>query len=192
MKYINAMTLTILLALTRISGEPVHLDARSKLWLIGDSTLHAYTSSTSDLTIDSSASVYEDIRTGKMTTLDVRIPVKSLKSGKSQLDQNMQKALKEKEHPHIIFHLTRYEVTASTSDKSFPITTYGDLTVAGQTKTIELPAVVSMGDFTRIEGTKDLLMSDFGVKPPTVMGIIKTHNRVVINFDLYYRGGLYD
>jgi hypothetical protein len=34
-------------------------------------------------------------------------------------------------------------------------------------------------------GTRDLLMTDFGIKPPTMfMGMLKTHDKVVVTIEL--------
>ena len=37
----------------------------------------------------------------------------------------------------------------------------------------------------RVKGSKEILMSDFGVRPPTLMmGTLKVRDRVVVNFDV--------
>jgi polyisoprenoid-binding protein YceI len=167
------------------------INSQSRLWLVGDSTLHAWTATTTELAVkmgiqNPNGTIYEDIQANKMKSLETVVPIKSLKSGKNQMDKNMYKALKSAEHPNITFQLTNYDVLASTVSTTFPILARGELSIAGQIKTVEIQAVVSQGNQTRIQGTKEILMTDFGVKPPTIMGAIKTHNRVLVNFDLYF------
>ena len=189
----GSLTFLALLCIPKIYAEQpipqIVLEPGSKLWLIGDSTLHAYSATATDLRlameIKPVADLFEEIRAGGIKGLDVRVPVKGLKSGKSQLDRNMHRALKVNEHPEIIFHLLSYEVLASTSAASFSLLAKGDLSIAGQTNAIDLRANVTAGEHTRIEGSKNLLMTDYGVKPPSFLGAIKTHNRVIINFDLF-------
>lgn len=175
-------------------ASPIVLKPESKLWLIGDSSLHAYSSTATEvnLTMDvktegdsTPKALYESIRSGNMKALEVRIPVRGLKSGKAKLDQNLYKALKAEPYPDILFHLSSYEVSPSTSTESFLLIAKGDLAVAGRTKSIDLRAKATAGETVRIEGSEEVLMTDYGIKPPSVMGVIRTHNRVVVNFDLF-------
>jgi polyisoprenoid-binding protein YceI len=108
-----------------------------------------------------------------------------MKSGEKKLDANMQKALKADENPNILFHMTRYQTVLSTSNaQGFTIKASGTLNVAGVEKPIELEANATAGDNgVRIQGSKDVLMTDHGVKPPVIL-ILKTRDKVVIHFDL--------
>ena len=172
------------------------LTPQSKLWLVGDSSLHAYSSTSKkiDATIEfkptesgktASQSLYEQIKNGDMRVLDVSIPVKELKSGEKGLDKNMSKALKAEENPLIQFHMSSYKTAASSATPSgFLIMATGQLSIAGVEKTVEIDATATNENGgARIQGTKDLLMTDYGVKPPTLF-VIRTRDRVVIHFDL--------
>lgn len=177
------------------------LDPQSKLWLVGDSTLHAYTSTAGNLSVNidvgalpKGTTLSEGIQANLLKGLEVVVPVMDMKSGKKQLDKNMQKALKAGEHPSIRFQLTDYK-TLPPEAGVFVIEATGVLDVAGVEKSIDLEGKVTPTDQgVRIEGTKDLLMTDFNVKPPTVMGMIRTRDRVVIHFDLFLNpeGGKYE
>jgi|GEM_PF-1826573 len=180
-------------------AHQIVLEPGSKLWLTGDSTVHAYSSTATEIKFDMTIpqekkstgnALYEEIRAEKVKTLNVSISVTGLKSGKARLDRNMYKALKAEQHPEIVFHLRSYTVWSSTSDTSFFLVAQGELSIAGQTKPIELQTNVTSkkslatGGLVQIEGNKELLMTDYGIKPPSFMGAIKTHDQVVINFDL--------
>jgi polyisoprenoid-binding protein YceI len=119
-----------------------------------------------------------------MKVLDVRIPVKEMKSGKGGLDKNMRKSLKAEEFPEIQFHLLNYQTLASTiTADGILIKATGQLKIAGVEKTIDIDAqAIKNQEGVKIEGTKELLMTDYGIKPPTLL-MIKTRDLVVVYFD---------
>jgi polyisoprenoid-binding protein YceI len=99
----------------------------------------------------------------------------------------MQKALKTDHNPTIDFHLMRYQATPfPAGGDSLDVKATGKLSVAGVEREVELRAVARRsGNFISIEGTKPLLMTDFGVKPPTMMmGALRTEDGVVIHYRL--------
>jgi polyisoprenoid-binding protein YceI len=120
-----------------------------------------------------------------MTKLDVTIPVAKMKSEHSGLDKNLQKALNAVEYPNIVFNMSHYTVRSSTNNADdFIIEAAGTLEVAGAKRQVTLEGTAKEKDgLLEITGAKELLMTDFGVKPPKIM-MIKTANRVVIHYDL--------
>lgn len=169
-------------------AQAVVIEPESKLWLIGDSTLHAYSSVATEMNVTADVEpgkpVYSEIADGRMKALEVKVPVKGLKSGKGGLDKNLWKALKADEHPDILFHMTHYAVSESTTPAVFLIKANGTLTIAGKTNAIELDSILSGPQNARIDGSEELLMSDYGIKPPSFMGAIRAHDRVVVNYHL--------
>lgn len=185
MKYTSAIIL--MLSTPLLWAEPAILKPESKLWLEGDSTLHPFTSNATNFAvhIDVDAKgkpLYTAIRDGEMKTLKVVVPIQHLKSGKKGLDKNLYKTLKAEEHPDIVFILSDYDISSSTA--GVPLSVKGQLTVAGQTRPIDLIAQMTDGKDVRIQGSEELLMSDYGIKPPTIMGAIRTRDRIVVGFDL--------
>ncbi|MBI3292059.1 MAG: YceI family protein [Elusimicrobia bacterium] len=178
------------------------LRSESRLWLEGTSTLHPYASTATvmhaSLTLASGEPapsltptpnlLYEAIHRGRLQTLNVTIPVKGLKSGKSRLDKNMYEALRADQYPSLTFHLLRYQVHPETQEGMFGITATGRLVVAGEERTIELDAeVVASPNGLEIRGNKALFMTDFGIEPPTMMfGALKTHDRVIIHYAIFF------
>lgn len=75
------------------------------------------------------------------------------------------------------------EISDLTKDS---ITVKGDLTIAGVTKPAEITAGYTFsGNTLTITGSHQLLMSNFGIKPPTaMMGSLKTGDEVTVEFDL--------
>ncbi len=175
------------------AGEPKISFSESRLRLEGDSTLHPYTSKTRDLrivaTLDPSRASGEDlddwIAAGRLSELEVTIPVKSLKSGEGLLDSNMYKALAADKYPNIRFRLTRYKAKASASG-AMTVHAQGKLAVAGKERNIELEATGTVSDGRlRLKGTQEILMSDFGVEPPILfLGALKVKDRISVHYDL--------
>lgn len=115
------------------------------------------------------------------------ILVRSLKSGKTAMDDIMHTSMKQKEHPKIeykLLELTLKEPPAS-AGAAMKFDSKGTLTVAGVTRTNAM--VVTMqplaGDKLKVTGNTNLKMTDFGIKPPTQLGVFKTGDDVKISFE---------
>jgi polyisoprenoid-binding protein YceI len=171
----------------------------SSVWLVGDSTLHPFSSRSTQLqasglldpqttTTAVGTSFYESVlHQQDLKTFDVAIPVTSLKSKEAALDKNMYKALKAEACPTIAFHLSNYAVAKDTATAgNFVAKVNGLLTIACQQQPVMFDTVLTPGtDAMHVVGQYTLLMTDYGVKPPTLMmGAIKVKNEVTIHFDL--------
>lgn len=189
------MTAAIALVATAALAGPgdLSLQQGSKLSLKGTSTMHDYHSVATklDVTIKSDAARWPAGRTGGealesfihsngVTGVDVVVPVLGLKSGKEALDKNLYKSLKAETNPNIKFHMETYQVAAN------KIEAKGKLTVAGAE--IALPIAVTAvreGELVRLKGDVPLKMTQFGIKPPTMMmGALKVKDDVTVSFDL--------
>jgi hypothetical protein len=179
-------------------GAPLatSLGSGSVLWLEGKSTLHDFESKTSQstltLTRDPAAAAPTDvagfeslIRSSGVRSLDLEVPVLTLKSEKSGLDKNLYKSLKAEEHPSIRFHLTQYEIEPASGD-TLRVHARGTLDIAGAQRPDTLDArVYRAPQGLWLEGSEPLLMSDFGIKPPTMMlGTVKVADRIVVRYRL--------
>lgn len=182
----------------------VVLRPESKLWLEGKSTVHEFSSKATRLvaTFDHDPAQLPDdatngdaverlIRAKGIRAMDVVVPVADLHSGKTGLDRNMQKALLASQHPEIRFHLASYELGEDTPAGTMKIDAKGAVTVAGVQRDIRMAVTaVREGDAVRVRGSAPLLMSQFGIKPPTMMmGTLRTSDEVVIHFDLLLATG---
>jgi polyisoprenoid-binding protein YceI len=167
----------------------------SRLWLTGDSTLHPYASTATVVQLEasfqpsvagSSASLVDRLSQAEVVAFKLTIPVESLKSGEKGLDKNLVKALKGATFPSIQFRLTdKHLLVGLPSNAASKLTSTGLLTIAGTENEVKIESQIeSIPEGIRIFGTKQLLMTDYGVKPPTIMGMIKTKNEVTIHFDM--------
>lgn len=179
-------------AIARDAVAQIELAPASRLTLRGKSTLHDYASRAtriqlaielSDDLLDGPLPLARLAKAGAVKSLVLTIPVEGMKSEKDGLDKNMYKALKALANPNIVFRLASAAVPGSPAG-TFRVS--GDLQVAGQTQTIEMDVRASeTPEGIVLEGTKALVMSDYGIKPPSMfLGTLKTDPRVVIEWRL--------
>ena len=109
------------------------------------------------------------------------IPAAQLTSPKEGLDKNMHKALKVQEHPDITFRLAALEPGANAGT----LKARGSLRITGVERDVVLDLTTERHEGTlRVKGKLDLLMTDYGIKPPTAMlGMLKTDPKVTVTFE---------
>lgn len=162
-----------------------------KVTIAGTSNIHEYSASTTSVRIVSvklgESATPADLRDnplkpGAIQAFEIAIAASTLTSGKDGLDKNMWKALKAGECPDITFTLTRFDLTGEPAGAAKAI---GLLRIAGVEREVALQITTKPGDGTlAIQGHLDLLMTDYGVKPPVaMMGMLKTDPKVTISFE---------
>jgi len=165
----------------------------SKLNLAGSSNVHDWSCKSSaffaKVEVDTGFVTHPFTQLAKpISTVSVTIPVKTLKCGHTKMDNNMYEALNEKQYPDIRYTLISYTVDhATVSVDTFTANTVGDLTVAGKTIKVEIPIKTTrlLGGTARGEGTVNLKMTDFGIKPPVaLLGTLRTKDAISISFDV--------
>ncbi|MEO8274853.1 MAG: YceI family protein [Thermoanaerobaculia bacterium] len=177
------------------SDAAYSLAPASRLWLEGDSTLHPYSAKATKLVVTFAfepaseagpASELAALRAGAVRNLVLTVPVDGLSSGEAGLDKNLRKALKSATAPTIRFILSDYSVDPAA--ETVVAHARGRLSVAGVEKDVTVSGTCDVAaNGLHVVGTTDLLMSDFGIKPPTMMlGAIRTADKVVVRFDLVF------
>jgi polyisoprenoid-binding protein YceI len=122
-------------------------------------------------------------------SLSFSLEVQNLKSGEKGLDKNAYKALKTNKYKDIFYKLISATVSPE-GDNKYLVKTIGNLTVAGVTKEvpIDVYCVVNKDASITCNGSKQLKMTDYQVKPPTFMlGAMKTGDAITLNFVLVYK-----
>lgn len=167
--------------------ERVAFGPPSKVWLAGDSTLHPYTSTATKF---QATVAVTRVKGGqpRYSDLEVVIPVLSLKSGNGALDDNLYKALNAKRYPTIRFTATGGGFSLSEAG-AVSVEARGKLMIAGAEKDAAVKTSGKLaGDTFRLEGRQELLMSNFGIQPPVLMGgLIKCSDKIVVYYDLVGR-----
>jgi polyisoprenoid-binding protein YceI len=181
-------------ALAVFAADKITFESRpgSKITLDGTSTVHDWTVESQIIkgTMEVPADFAKDpAAAAKNTKVDVTIPVRSIKSGKSAMNSIMWEAMKMKEHPNIEYKLLELKPkSGGAQGASAQFDATGTLKVAGVTRTNTIPVTIEKVDATKakVTGTTTIKMTDFGIKPPapTVgLGFIKTGDDVKIAFE---------
>lgn len=193
-RYLTSLALTALLTIAgsaKAQSVRLAVGADSKLWIEGGSNLHDWSCKAS--AIDAAIDVDEAIIKSPSASLtllkkvQVKVPVRNLKCGHGGMDNNLYKALKADESPEISYILATFEVVPGATSDSFTVKTVGALKIAGTEKNVDMDVTASrLADGSiRAEGSLPLLMTDFGLKPPTAMlGTLRTSNKVTVKFSL--------
>lgn len=160
--------------------------AKSTLSISGTSTLHDWEMTAENF--NGNLSVDLGVEEMKINTLRLTVPVKSLKSGKSGMDNNAYKALKADDHPNISFQLIKVENCSLSKKECFDVQAVGNLTIAGTTQQIKVPMVAEfIGEEVILKGEKALTMTSYGVEPPSfLMGAMTTGDEIIVRFSIQY------
>lgn len=181
---VAAMTLA---AQTRYTSTPTG----NKITIDGTSNIHDWT--VEGQVISGFLEVKPDeLFSGKKGKVDcavaVKIPVRSLKSGKDKMDEVMQEHMSMNKYPMINYTLSELTVTNGVAGAVAQCESKGDLVVSGATNQITMPVTITKtgGDTLKVEGRIDLKMTSFNIKPPQpalAMGMIKTGDDVKLKLE---------
>jgi hypothetical protein len=172
-----------------VANELLVLQSPSRLWIEGTSTIRSFSCKADVVNAVVEANgpnAIPILLTGEkgLKTVRVTVPAESMNCGNGTMNEHMRKALKVSETPTITFELTDYDVT--TNADGIAGTINGTLDLGGVKKAISLKAKgKSEGGMLHVDGVYDLRMTDYGLKPPSLMfGRIKVGETVKVNFDL--------
>lgn len=158
------------------------LTPESKLWVEGTSNKNDWTVHAGQL--EGTVALRGD----NVSRVEVNVASGKIVSNRSTImDRLMHGALKSSEHPTISFVLEEAAAGSPGADGSFTMDTRGKLTLAGETRDIEMKVTGQRMDDgkVRFTGTYPLTMSDYGIDPPTAMfGALRTGDDVVVHFDV--------
>jgi polyisoprenoid-binding protein YceI len=167
------------------SANPIHIfiQPTSSIILKGTSTFHDFECSTK--TFEGTIDI--DAAQRSFVSAEVSIPVKSIHSDNSSMDEKMYDALNADKYPDIHFSLTSSDSMWITKTGAADTNVYlrGTLMISGKHQAIDLHVAAARhaNGILTIKGTKKILMTDYGIDPPTFMlGVLKTGNEVTVEF----------
>jgi hypothetical protein len=157
----------------------------------GDSTLRKYHARTNDLRAAielgepprASDDLEALVQAGQVVGLELTIPIEGIGSGDTTLDRHLRAALKAEAFPRIRF------VADDVRSSPGGLTLAGRLELAGVARPMTVVArAAAVPGGLRVSGQQELSMTQFGIKPPTLMfGTLKVADRVVVKFDVEAR-----
>src|SRR5688572_16926276 len=129
------------------------------------------------------------LQPGGLAGVDVRVPVMSLTSPDKGVAEKIHESLKATEYPEIRFRL--HAVTNDLSYGTGPVLlrAHGTLTITGVDRDVVINVkAMRAGSWLTVDGTTDLVMTDFGIRPPQgFLGTLKTDPAVRVRFYLTLR-----
>ena len=171
------------------ANEMLVLQPQSRLWIDGTSSLRSFSCKAGEVSAAVEATgpnAIAQLLTGDKGVKSVRVtvPAEQLDCGNGTMNEHMRKAIKLAEFKSIEFRLIDYSVAHDADGINGTID--GTLLLGGVTKPITLQATgKSEGGMLHITGSYDLDMTEYGLKPPTLMfGRIKVGKTVKVNYDL--------
>lgn len=186
-------TLTLLVLLCSIAttsqAQTRFYEQALSMSIKGTSTLHDWEMKSEKGDVEAAIDITSDKIT--FSSLTFTMPANTLKSGHGMMDKNTYKALNTSKNPSITFSLKSANITPA-GNNTYNFRGLGNLTIAGTTHLTDLVATLKYNPldktFTCI-GSKKFKMTDYGVKPPTVMmGTIKTGDDISISYNLKIKG----
>jgi len=149
-----------------------------KLIVKGTSTIHDW-EMVSEMATGSAAFTFNGNQLTSVSRLFVDMPVSTLKSGTSGMDDNAYKALKATEFPKI-----RFVVKEATELTGEWMMITGDLTISGVTKPVKFKTqAIKTGNKVTINGSTAIKYTEFKIQPPTaVFGTIKCGDDLTLSF----------
>jgi polyisoprenoid-binding protein YceI len=188
-RWMMAALLPLMLGARSAGDGGMNLLAESRIWVGGTSSMRGWECKalTFAATVESAPNAAATVLAGEKAVgaVTLTVPVDKLECGNGQMNGHMRKALKLEEHPQITFSLSSYELNRS--NDSLLVTMAGSLTLGGTEKPIEIVGLATTGPegTLHVAGTYAFKMTEFGIKPPTMMfGRMKVHDLVQVGFDV--------
>ena len=155
----------------------------SRLWIDGDSTLHAFRCVATFFTAS-----LDETESGRVAGGLVEVPVAVLHSGKAGLDERLRLALDATHHPLIALRINPAGSDAGSAGETGPVSVTGRLTIVGATRELTVTGTGVAGERgIRVRGTRALDMRDWGIVPPALLlGTLRVRPVVIVGFDLEF------
>jgi polyisoprenoid-binding protein YceI len=123
---------------------------------------------------------------------ELTVLTKSLDCRHKIMNRDMYQTLKAEHYPTITLSISQVLIPIQNINARWklegPVTTEAYLTLAGMKRKIDLLVTISQpfSNVYRFTARKNLLLTDFGLTPPTVlMGMVKVKNEIILDIDLY-------
>ncbi len=171
------------------SQKPYQLIAeQSQLSLEGTSTMHDWHMDANDFVCNVMID-FEALNNKQITSVLFKGLAEKVLSDKQLMDKKAHKAMKSDKFPEIEFVFENVKAFTK-DDKKFSGIINGNLTLAGESKEIEISFIGSILTETQFEisGSVPIKMTDYDMKPPAFMfGAVKTGDDIKMNFHFVFK-----
>jgi hypothetical protein len=179
--------LTTLLLAGTVSAQSKFSTKSFQLTVNGTSNMHDWTSKATNVVVSGDFGL-NNTTLEKINAATVKVQTKSLKSTKDSdlMDGRTHSTLKADKFPEIIYVFTKV-LSVQQSGAETVMNISGNLTLGGVTKPTDLTLrikTLANGDL-EVKGTRKILMSNHGIKPPSFMlGAMKVGDEVTLVYDV--------
>jgi polyisoprenoid-binding protein YceI len=172
-------------ALLAASSASLSFESGSRVWVSGGSTVRAWRCESTQVAGSVRASTVALGELKSVPGAELSIPVATLDCRNETMNGHMRTALKAAQNPQIRLRATSIEVSPSGAAEG-AAKIAGELTIAGSTQPVSIDGtVVSENGQLRVRGSKQLDMTTYGVRPPSLMmGTMKVRPAVTVGFDV--------
>lgn len=177
---------TLLIAGT-VSAQSKFSTKSFQLTINGTSNVHDWSTRATNVVVTGDFGV-NNTSLEKINAASVKVKTASLKSTKDSdlMDDRTHSTLKADKFPEITYVFTKVlSVQQSGSETIMNVT--GNLTLGGVTKPTDLTLRIKTlpGGDVEVKGTRKILMSNHGIKPPSFMlGAMKVGDEVTLTYDV--------
>jgi len=172
-------------ALAAAALAPLSLQPGSRVWVDGTSTARAWHCESTRAVGTAAAGTTELAQLSSVGSASVTVPVGTLDCRNATMNGHMRNALKADQAPEIRFRASSVSVAATGADEGTVAMT-GTLSIAGQERPVTINGtVVRENGQLRVRGSKRITMTEWGVRPPSLMlGTMKVNPAATVGFDV--------
>lgn len=188
-----AFSLLLCAATSLLAADLTKYESRpgSKVTIDGDSTMHKWSVQSQVIAgiMELGFDPQNPPAPGKVQAkVETSIPVRTLKSGKTPMNDVMHETLKIQTAPRIEYRLTELTLKEAPKSPTAPLLfdSKGQLAVAGVTNQVTMPITMERleGNKLKSSGSVNLKMTQFGMKPPSPKFLpISTSDDVKVTFE---------
>lgn len=167
------------------ASAPLSFQPGSRVWVDGTSTVRSFHCVSTTTDGSALASTTDLAQLTAVSRAQVSVPVASLDCRNETMNGHMRKALKAETSPVIAFRASSVEVTPTGADAG-TARLVGTLSMGGTERPVTIDATVARVDGQlRVRGTRALLMTEWGLRPPSLMmGTMRVNPNVTVGFDV--------
>ena len=191
---INFLPTLVAIALMGLFALPIKsqgykISSLSQLQIEGTSTVNSFTCLAGQIVGEGVVKNLIQGADSASNKIVITVPIAKLDCQNRRMNGDLRESLKSEAFPRIVFELTAVDVLdlASSAKGTRLIVATGNLSLAGVTRSISVRVEGFFDENNTLHGlgAVSMLMTDFGVKPPTaLLGLVKARNEITIRFHL--------
>jgi len=172
-------------ALAAASLAPLSLQPGSRVWVEGTSTTRSWRCESTSAEGSAAAASTDLTQLSSVARAEIDIPIATLDCHNNTMNGHMRNAMKAATAPTIRFRASSVQVTPSGADAG-SAKLEGVLSMGGQDRPVTVDATVARENGQlRVRGSKHLVMTEWGLRPPSLMlGTMRVGPNVTVGFDV--------